>query len=105
MEYNYLGNTGLKVSNLCLGTMTFGKTPESCSEDVAHQILDEFVAKGGNFIDTADIYSFGMSEEIVGRWLVKQPNRSKIILSTKLMFVSPSNNISLRFVILCSPCP
>jgi aryl-alcohol dehydrogenase-like predicted oxidoreductase len=55
---------------------------------VAHQILDAFVAKGGNFIDTADVYNFGLSEEIVGRWLVKQPNRSKIILSTKFMSVS-----------------
>ena len=88
MEYNYLGNTGLRVSNLCLGTMTFGKNPEDCSEEVAHQILDEFVAKGGNFIDTADIYNFGLSEEILGRWLMKQPKRNRIILSTKLMSVS-----------------
>ena len=90
MEYNYLGNTGLRVSNLCLGTMTFGVNPEDCSEEVAHQILDEFAAKGGNFIDTADIYNFGLSEEILGRWLVKQPNRSKFIISTKLCSVSTS---------------
>jgi aryl-alcohol dehydrogenase (NADP+) len=67
--------------------MTFGKNPEDCKEETAHQILDEFVAKGGNFIDTADIYSFGLSEEIIGRWLVKQPKRNKIILATKLMSV------------------
>ena len=88
MEYNYLGETGLRVSNLCLGTMTFGKDPEDCSEELSHQILDKFVAKGGNFIDTADIYCKGVSEEIIGRWLVKQPKRNKIILATKLRSVS-----------------
>lgn len=87
MESRYLGETGLKVSNICLGTMTFGKNPEDCKEDLAHKILDEFIAKGGNFIDTADIYSHGLSEEIIGRWLVKQPKRNKIILATKLRSV------------------
>ena len=65
MESRYLGDTGLKVSNICLGTMTFGKNPEDCKEDLAHQILDEFVAQGGNFIDTADIYSHGL---LAGGW-------------------------------------
>ena len=88
MEYRYLGKTGLKVSNLCLGTMTFGKNPEDCKEDQAHRILDEIVANGGNFIDTADIYSRSLSEEIIGRWLVKQPMRNKIILATMLRSVS-----------------
>ncbi len=68
--------------------MTFGKNPDDCNEETAHQIMDEFVAKGGNFIDTADIYTQGVSEEIIGRWLVKQPKRNKIILATKLMSVS-----------------
>ena len=83
MEYRYLGETGLKVSNLCLGTMTFGKNPEDCQEEQAHQILDEFVAEGGNFIDTADYYSRGIYEEIIGRWLVNQPKRNKIKGSIK----------------------
>jgi aryl-alcohol dehydrogenase-like predicted oxidoreductase len=95
MEYNYLGETGLKVSNLCLGTMTFGKNPEDCNEETAHQIMDEFVTKGGNFIDTADIYTQGVSEEIIGRWLAKQPKRNKIILATKLMSVSILLNSNL----------
>ena len=102
MEYNYLGETGLRVSNLCLGTMTFGKNPEDCKEELAHSILDEFVAKGGNFIDTADIYSFGLSEEIIGRWLVKQPKRNKIILATKLRSVRNLIIIfSLWLLLLC----
>ena len=66
MQYRYLGRTGLKVSELCLGAMTFGR--ESTEED-SIQMLDCFVETGGNFIDTADVYSQGVSEEILGRWL------------------------------------
>ena len=60
MEYSFLGNSGLKVSRLCLGTMTFtesGANPRYCNQDVANKILDRFVEAGGNFIDTADVYS------------------------------------------------
>ena len=64
MQYRYLGRTGLKVSELCLGAMTFGR--ESTEED-SIQMLDCFVETGGNFIDTADVYSQGVSEEILGR--------------------------------------
>jgi aryl-alcohol dehydrogenase-like predicted oxidoreductase len=72
MEYFFLGATGLKVSSLCLGTMTFGAAPggapatTQCSEEEAHRILDAFVAAGGNFIDTADVYQKGESERVVG---------------------------------------
>jgi aryl-alcohol dehydrogenase-like predicted oxidoreductase len=66
MEYRYLGATGLKVSELCLGAMTFGR---ESSAEVSHQILDRFGEQGGNFIDTADVYSRGASEEVVGRRL------------------------------------
>ena len=64
MEHRYLGKTGLKVSELCLGAMTFGR---ETSEEISHGILDRFVEAGGNFIDTADVYTQGVSEEIVGR--------------------------------------
>ena len=60
MEYSYLGNSGLKVSRLCLGTMTFtesGQNPRTCNQDLSNRILDKFVEAGGNFIDTADVYS------------------------------------------------
>jgi len=86
MEYSFLGNSGLKVSRLCLGTMTFtesGANPRYCNQDVANKILDRFVEAGGNFIDTADAYTNGEAESLIGKWLAKQ-DRSKIILATKL---------------------
>lgn len=86
MEYSYLGSSGLKVSRLCLGTMTFtesGENTRTCDQDTATKILDKFVEEGGNFIDTADCYSNGQSELVVGRWLQTQ-DRTRIILATKL---------------------
>ena len=59
MEYSFLGNSGLKVSRLCLGAATFtesGTNPRTCNQDTAHKILDRFVEAGGNFIDTSDNY-------------------------------------------------
>jgi aryl-alcohol dehydrogenase-like predicted oxidoreductase len=82
MNYRYLGHTGLKVSELCLGAMTFGR---ETSEADSHRMLDRFVEGGGNFIDTADIYSRGLSEEIVGRWL-KNQDRDKLVIATKVRF-------------------
>jgi aryl-alcohol dehydrogenase (NADP+) len=64
MEYRMLGGTGTIVSAQCLGTMTFGN---ETGEEAAHAQLDRFVEAGGNFIDTANVYSRGVSEEIVGR--------------------------------------
>lgn len=82
MEYRFLGRTGLKVSELCLGAMTFGReTPEETS----FEMMDRFVAAGGNFIDTADVYTRGVSEEIVGRWL-KGKNRDDLVIATKVRF-------------------
>lgn len=86
MEYSYLGNSGLKVSRLCLGTMTFtesGENARTCNQAQANAILDKFVEAGGNFIDTADVYSNGQSESIIGNWL-KTQDRSRIIMATKL---------------------
>lgn len=80
MEYRFLGSTGLKVSELCLGAMTFGR---ETTEDVSHQMLDRFVEAGGKFIDTADVYSQGISEEILGRWLKDKP-RDDLIIATKV---------------------
>ncbi|MCI0396756.1 MAG: aldo/keto reductase [Chloroflexi bacterium] len=82
MEYRYLGKTGLKVSALCLGAMTFGR---EATEEVSRQLLDRFVEAGGNFIDTADVYSQGVSEEILGRWL-KGQRRDDFIIATKVRF-------------------
>ena len=82
MEYRFLGTTGLKVSELCLGTMTFGR---ESSETDSHGILDRFVAAGGNFIDSADVYTQGASEEIIGSWL-KDQRRDDLVVATKVRF-------------------
>jgi aryl-alcohol dehydrogenase-like predicted oxidoreductase len=82
METRFLGRSGLQVSELCLGTMTFGGDGGT-DEATAHQILDAFVDAGGTFIDTANVYSQGMSEEIVGRWL-KNRNRDDLVIATKV---------------------
>jgi aryl-alcohol dehydrogenase-like predicted oxidoreductase len=79
MEYRYLGRTGMKVSELCLGTMSFG---ERTDEETAHQMLDRFVEAGGTFIDTADVYAAGASEEVIGRWLERQ-SRDNLVIATK----------------------
>jgi len=85
MNYRYLGKTGLRVSELCLGTMTFGR---ETSEEVGHQMLDHFLEAGGNFIDTANVYIYpnpGISEQIIGRWL-KGRVRDDLIIATKVRF-------------------
>src|SRR5712691_2627196 len=66
MDYRTLGHSGCAVSSLCLGTMTFGAEAD---EPGAHQQLDRFIEAGGNFVDTADVYGDGRSEQIIGRWL------------------------------------
>jgi aryl-alcohol dehydrogenase-like predicted oxidoreductase len=84
MQYRKLGNTGSSVSSLCLGTMTFG---HEADEAAAHAILDAYVAAGGNFIDTADVYSSGKSEEIIGRWLKAHPTEARqVVIATKGRF-------------------
>lgn len=84
MQYRTLGNSGAVVSNYALGTMTFGA---EASEETSHAILDTYVAAGGNFIDTADVYSAGSSEEIIGRWLARRPEaRDRVVVATKGRF-------------------
>lgn len=85
MEYRPLGNTGCAVSRLALGTMTFGA---ESSEQIAHSQLDTFVAAGGTLIDTADVYSAGISEEIVGKWLARTEAAvtDRVVLATKGRF-------------------
>jgi aryl-alcohol dehydrogenase-like predicted oxidoreductase len=81
MEYRTLGNTGTVVSTFCLGTMTFG---DESDEKVAHEQLDRFVERGGNFLDTANVYSNGESEKIIGRWLAARPGaRDRVVVATK----------------------
>lgn len=81
MRFRPLG--GALVSELCLGTMTFGNESD---EQVSHRILDEYVEAGGNFVDTADVYSRGLSEEIIGRWLAARGGRDDLAIATKVRF-------------------
>ncbi|GAA4253036.1 aldo/keto reductase [Dactylosporangium darangshiense] len=84
MEYRTLGGTGTVVSAQCLGTMTFGK---ESSEEVSHAQLDRYVEQGGNFVDTANVYAGGASEQIVGRWLAARPGmRDRLVIATKGRF-------------------
>jgi aryl-alcohol dehydrogenase (NADP+) len=81
MRFRPLGGT--LVSELCLGTMTFGAESD---EAESHRMLDAFVEAGGNFIDTADVYSRGASEEIIGRWLADRGGREELVIATKVRF-------------------
>jgi len=83
-----IANTSLNVANICLGTMQFGWTADEAS---SFAVLDAYAAAGGNFIDTADMYSNwspgnpgGVSEEIIGRWMKARGNRDSMVLATKL---------------------
>lgn len=88
MQYTFLPNTQLKVSKVCLGTMTFGNQN---TEAEAHQQLDYALDRGINFIDTAEMYPiggnaqiFGSTERHIGSWIKKTGNRDKIVLATKI---------------------
>lgn len=87
MEYRYIGRSGLRVSPICLGTMTFGS---QCDEKNAFAIMDKAYEAGINFFDTAELYPVppeeklaGLTEEMVGRWLKTKP-RESLILATKV---------------------
>ncbi|MCQ6563254.1 aldo/keto reductase [Paenibacillus mendelii] len=91
MEYVKLGNTGLDVSRLCLGCMSFGVAerwvhPWVLDEERSRPIIKKALELGINFIDTANVYSDGTSEEIVGRALKDYANRDEIVLATKVHF-------------------
>ncbi len=81
MEYVQLGKSGLRVSKVCLGTMTFGREAD---EDTSFALMDRYADLGGTFLDTADMYSCGASEKIVGRWLKARGARSKMVVATKV---------------------
>jgi aryl-alcohol dehydrogenase-like predicted oxidoreductase len=89
MQYVNLGTTGLKVSRLCLGTMTYG-TPEwrpwILSEDDSRPFIREALESGINFFDTANMYSNGVSEEVVGRALRDFTTRDNVVIATKVFF-------------------
>ena len=84
MEYRRLGNSGTIVTAWCLGTMTFGAEAD---EAASFEITDAYAAAGGNFFDTADVYSTGASETIIGRWLKARPTEAaQMVIATKARF-------------------
>lgn len=85
-HFRALGRSGLVVSPLCLGTMTFGPGDWGVDEAGSRQIFDAYRDAGGNFVDTADIYSGGVSEELVGKFIAETGSRDEIVLATKFGF-------------------
>ena len=88
MDYRPLGTTDIKVSSICLGTMTWG---EQNTEAEGHEQMDYAVERGINFFDTAEMYAVpprketqGSTEQIIGTWFKERKNRDKIILATKV---------------------
>ncbi len=96
MQHISLGRSDLRVTSICLGTMTFG---QQVGEDLAHSLLDHALASGVNFIDTAEMYSvparretYGATERIIGNWFAARPGvREKVVLATKV--AGPSRNM------------
>src|ERR1700739_221490 len=90
MEYTNLGLTGLRVSRLCLGAMTYGSKqwrPWGLSEEEAQPVIKRALELGINFFDTADKYSLGASEEVLGRALNDfGPGRDRIMIATKVFY-------------------
>ncbi len=94
MEYRNLGQSGVKVSTLCLGAMTFGEPTAgsmmhniAADEATSHAMIERALACGINFIDTADVYgNDGLSERVIGDWLTKSKRRDEVVLATKFRF-------------------
>lgn len=85
MKYRYLGRSGLLVSRLCLGTMTFGMKDWGCDLETSRAIVKAFADGGGNFLDTADAYSAGESERMIAE-IMKGYRRSDFVIATKSWF-------------------
>jgi aryl-alcohol dehydrogenase-like predicted oxidoreductase len=83
MDYRFMGRTGLQVSELCFGTQTFGWGADDAA---AQRMASQFVDAGGNFFDTSNIYNEGLSETYLGHWIGQQPDRSKLVIATKVFF-------------------
>jgi aryl-alcohol dehydrogenase-like predicted oxidoreductase len=89
MQYTYLGRTGIKVSRICLGCMSYGSPswrPWVLDAEASEPFFRRAVEAGINFFDTADMYSMGASEEVTGRWLREYANLDEVVLATKVFF-------------------
>jgi len=111
MKYKRLGNAGVKVSELCLGGMTFGEADEKSfmhkigsDEQTASKVMSRAVELGVNFIDTADVYGQdGLSERVIGNWFEREGRRNDIVLATKFRFTmgdGPNRSGASRYRIM-----
>jgi aryl-alcohol dehydrogenase-like predicted oxidoreductase len=91
-EYITLGRSGLRVSPLGLGTMTFGNDSWGSADNESRAIFDRYLETGGNFVDTADIYAMGKSEELLGRFVAEGKLRNKLVIATKFSFNAEPGN-------------
>ena len=92
-DYITLGRSGLRVSQLCLGTMTFGNEwGWGSEEEIARKVFDRYLEAGGNFIDTADLYTGGHSEELLGKFISERAVRDRVVLATKFTFNGDAGN-------------
>ena len=91
-DFRILGRSGLIVSPLALGTMTFGAQRWGSNDEVSKSIFDAYLEAGGNFIDTADVYAGGRSEELVGQYVADQNLRDRVVLATKFGFNTEKGN-------------
>ncbi len=87
-NYRTLGRSGLVVSPLALGTMTFGTARWGSGEDGSRAVFNAYVEAGGNFVDTADVYSSGRSEEMLGGFIAERSLRDRIVVATKAGFAA-----------------
>ncbi len=91
MRYRLLGKSGLRVSELCLGTMTFGEDwGWGSPPEESRKVYDAFLEAGGNFIDTANVYTNGTSERLLGEFM--QDHRERIVLATKYTNAAPGKD-------------
>ncbi len=92
-DYITLGRSGLRVSPLCLGTMTFGtEWGWGAEEKTAREVFDRYVEASGNFVDTADLYTGGHSEELLGKFISERGLRDRVVLATKFTFNGDAGN-------------
>lgn len=100
MTYSYFGESKLKVSDICLGTMDFGTLVPA---ERSWKIMDRYLEYGGNFFDTANVYAFwnpggkgGESERVLGEWIRERGVRDRVVVATKLGFARPGDAVGLR---------
>src|SRR5579862_2968272 len=92
-DYVTLGRSGLRVSPLTLGTMTFGtEWGWGAEENTSRDVFNRYIDAGGNFIDTADLYTAGTSEKMVGKFITERNLRDRVVLATKFTFNAEPGN-------------